>query len=269
MNMNMHSSKAFSTTNMEGKTPGNMQGLPRKGRFQKKVRPKNTKEAVIRLMNYIGKYKLLLILSLFFATLNSITAIYTSYMVRPIINGLFKNAGTSALINSLLLMAVIYLISVLSGYIQSRLMLVVSQNSLLKLRQDLFCKIQKLPLEFFDSNKKGELMSNFTNDVDIINQTLSTTVISLVTGIFTLLLTAFIMLYTNWFLGTITLLITPIFSTISSFISKKAIRFYKGQQESLGKLNGFIEEHINGQRVVKVFNYEEEVTNDFRKFNAT
>ncbi len=259
-------SKVSPPMGMGDRGPG---GGPGKGRMQEKVRPKNTKHTIKRLINYLGKYKIWLILSLVFAIINSITTIYASYMVRPIINGLTDNSGAQVLINSLIIMAIIYLVSVVSSYIQSRLMLGVSQNSLAKLREDLFLAMQKLPVKFFDSNKKGDVMSRFTNDVDIINQMLSTTAVSLVTGVFTLVLTVAIMLYTNWFLAIITLLVTPIFSRLSSVISKSAMKYYKGQQESIGKLNGFIEEHINGQKVVKVFNHEAEVTKNFKELNTS
>ncbi len=250
---------------MGGRGPGG----PGRDKIQEKIRPKNAKQTIKRLLNYLGKYKILLGLSLFFAMLNSITTTYAAYLIRPIINGLVENSGTAVLVNSLILMAIIYFISVMSSYIQSRLMLGVSQNSLAKLREDLFLAMQKLPVKFFDSNKKGELMSRFTNDVDIINQMLSTTAVSLVTGVFTLVLTVAIMFHTNWFLAIITLFITPVFSKLSSVISKKAMTFYKGQQESIGKLNGFIEEHINGQKVIKVFTYEEEVTKNFKHLNKS
>ncbi|MFI3227174.1 MAG: ABC transporter ATP-binding protein [Clostridia bacterium] len=243
-------------------------GGPGRGRFQEKVKPKNSKDTIKRLINYLGKHKFHMICALIFAVISSGLSVLASYMVRPIINGLMENAGTQTLAHSLFIMAMIYMASGLGNYLQSRLMLEVAQNSLAKLREDLFLAMQKLPIRFFDRNKNGDLMSRFTNDVDIINQMLSSTAVSLVTSVFTITATIAIMIYTNWFLAIITFSITPIFSKITKIISKRSMVFYKSQQASIGKLNGYIEEHINGQKVIKVFNHEEETIDEFKSLNS-
>ncbi len=248
--------------------PGGPGGPPGAGRFNEKVKPKNSKATIKGLLTYLGNHKFVVILALIFAVISSVFAILATYMIRPITNDLLENAGSQTLINSLLVMVGIYLVSVISSYVQSRLMLEVAQKSMAKLREDLFNAMEKLPIRFFDGNKKGDLMSRYTNDVDIINQMLSTTAVSLVSGVFTLITTIVIMIYTNWFLALITLAITPIFSRLTTVISRKAMAYYKGQQESIGRLNGYIEEHINGQKVVKVFNHEAEVVEDFTDLNG-
>lgn len=243
-------------------------GGPGPGRMVEKVKPKNSKDTVKRLLDYLGNHKYKVIFALIFAVISSILAIVASYMVRPIINSLVETDAQNTLITSLALMATVYIVSVLSTYIQSRLMLSVAQNSLAKLRTDLFNSLQKLPIRYFDSNNNGDLMSRFTNDVDVINQMLSTTAVSLVSGIFTLTSTVCIMIYTNWFLALITLTLTPIFSMLTKTISKKSMKFYKGQQASIGNLNSYIEEHISGQKIIKVFSHEDKSVENFKKLNS-
>lgn len=231
------------------------------------VKPKNSKETFKRLWSYLGNHKFLLVTALFFVMINSIFSNLATYQIRPIINGLVDKSGGDVLIKNLTVMFCIYLVAVISQYIQSRIMLEIAQKSLAKLRTDLYMAMEKLPLKFYDGNKNGELMSRFTNDVDIVNQMLSTTCVSLVSGVVTLATTIIIMFYTNWFLALVTMTITPIFTKVTRTISKKSMGHFKGQQQSIGKLNGYIEERINGQKVVKVFNHEAETVEQFKKYN--
>lgn len=242
---------------------------PGKGRFQEKVKPKNTKETIFRLLQYIGKYKYFLLIALLFASASSILSILASYMIRPITNSIAEGVEATLLAKSLAMMALVYCIAVSSNYIQSRIMLEISQNSLAKIRFDLYNSMQRLPIGFFDRNKKGDLMSRFTNDVDIMNQMLSSTAISLVSGVLTLLTTVTLMIYTNWMLAIVTIMTAPILSRLTKFISKKAMVYYKDRQESLGKLNAYTEEYINGQKVIKVFNCEEQIIEEFQDLNKT
>ncbi len=238
-------------------------------RVTEKVKPKDIKQTLLRLWKYLGHYKYLLFTGLFFVIVSSVFSILATYQIRPIINGLVDDFDTSELVYNLFIMLCIYLVSVVSQYIQNRIMLEIAQNSLARLRSDLYLAMQKLPLRFYDRNKNGDLMSKFTNDVDVINSMLSTTCANLVSGVFTLLTTVIIMLYTNWFLALVTLTVTPLFSKITQFISKRTLVYFKSQQVSIGKLNGYIEERITGQKVIKVFNYEEETINQFKDFNKT
>ncbi len=249
-----------------GGGPGGRPGGP-PGMRQEVIKPKNSKETFLRLWSYLGRHKFLLITALFFVMINSLFTTLASYQIRPIMNGLLEQAGTTILIKNLSMMCGIYLVAVISQYIQARIMLEIAQKSLAKLRTDLYVAMEKLPLKFYDANQNGELMSRFTNDVDIINQMLSTTCVSLVSGVVTLAATVAIMFYTNWFLALVTMIITPIFTRISKTISKKSMTHFKGQQESIGKLNGYIEERIHGQKVIKVFNHEEETIAQFRSYN--
>ncbi|MFI3142177.1 MAG: ABC transporter ATP-binding protein [Clostridia bacterium] len=250
-------------------TSNSMPSVGRGGppRVTEKVKPKDIKQTLSRLWKYLGHHKYLLFTGLFFVIISSVFNILATYQIRPIINGLVDDFDTSELVYNLFVMLCIYLVSVVSQYIQNRIMLEIAQNSLAKLRSDLYLSMQKLPLRFYDRNKNGDLMSKFTNDVDVINSMLSTTCANLVSGIFTLLTTVIIMLYTNWFLALVTLTVTPLFSKITQFISKRTLVYFKSQQVSIGKLNGYIEERITGQKVIKVFNYEEETIDQFKEFN--
>lgn len=252
-------------------TSSSMPSVGRGGppRVTEKVKPKNTKQTLVRLWAYLGHHKYLLITGLFFVIVSSVMSILATYQIRPIINGLVDDFDTSELVYNLSIMFGIYLVSVISQYIQNRIMLEIAQSSLAKLRSDLYLAMQKLPLRFYDRNKNGDLMSKFTNDVDVINSMLSTTCANLVSGVFTLITTVIIMLYTNWFLALVTLTVTPLFSKITQFISKRTLQYFKKQQISIGNLNGYIEERITGQKVIKVFNYEEETIEQFKEFNKT
>lgn len=232
-----------------------------------KVKPQNTKDTFLRLWAYLGSHKFKLITALFFVIVSSVFTILATYQIRPIVNGIVGSSDLSTLIYYILTMFLIYLVSVIATYIQNRLMLEIAQNSLASMREDLYLALQKLPLSYYDQNKNGDLMSKFTNDVDAVNQMLSTTCVSLVSGVFTLLTTVIIMLYTNWKLALVTLVVTPLFTKVTQTIAKRSMYYFKDQQESLGKLNGYIEERISGQKVVKVFNHEDASIEEFKEFN--
>lgn len=241
-------------------------GPPQMGSMQK-VKLKDTKGTILRLWKYLSEKKLPLVFAFVFVTINAVLTIVASYLIRPIINDIIEQSDVSELVGNLILMASVYGVAALCYYLQSRIMLEIAQSSLEKLRKDLLTKLQKLPLRYFDSNNNGDLMSRFTNDVDAISQMLSNTCVQLISGVITLIATVAIMFYTNWILTLITLVVTPLFTVVTKFISKKSMKYYGDQQKSIGDLNGYIEEGITGQKVVKVFNHEEEAIKDFQKLN--
>lgn len=240
---------------------------PPGGPRTERVKLNDSKGTILRLLGYLGQEKLMMIVAFVFVIINSSFTLIASYMVRPIINNLVYDYNASELLKDLLLMLVIYIIAVMSSYLQSRIMLEIAQKSLKKLRSELFETLQRLPLRYFDTNNKGELMSRFTNDVDSISQMLSNTCVQLISGIVTLITTTAIMFYTNWALTLVTLGLAPILMSATKYISKKSMRYYKDQQQTIGALNGYIEESITGQKVIKVFNHEENAIEDFKKLN--
>ncbi|MFI3170661.1 MAG: ABC transporter ATP-binding protein [Faecalibacterium sp.] len=237
------------------------------GMQMERAKLKDSKKTVARLWGYLSAKKVPLVVAFVFVLINSVFTILASYMVRPIINGITEGYGAEYLMEKLVVMALIYVVAAFSYYMQSRIMLEIAQTSLAQLRRDLFEKLQKLPLRYFDSNNNGDLMSRFTNDVDAISQMLSNTCVQVISGVATLLATISIMLYTNWKLTIVTIITVPLFTALSRILSQKSMKYFKAQQKSIGDLNGYIEESISGQKVVKVFNHEQEAIADFNELN--
>ncbi len=173
----------------------------------------------------------------------------------------------TALIKILATLAAIYLVGVIASFAQARLMLTVSQNAIEKIRSDLFDKMQELPVRLYDRETTGELMSRYTNDVDNIGTMLDNSVVSLISGTVTLVGTLAMMIYTNIWLTLITVAFLPVFLFGGNAIAKASRKYYSAQQEALGAVNGYIEESVSGQKVVKVFNHEDTCKDEFGKLN--
>lgn len=256
---------------LESSRPG--PGGPGRGRgMHAHGKPKNVKHTMKRLLSYLGVYKVKLIFVLIFMVCSTATSLIGSYMLRPVINNLTVSDKTvSERISYLLIMIAImlgvYLVGVAFTYMQQRMMLVISQSAIEKIRNDLFDKIQSLPVRFFDNNSTGDVMSRFTNDVDNISTMLDNSVVSLISGAITLIGTLFMMIYTNIWLTMITLVFSPIFILGGSAIGKMSRKYYNSQQEALGAVNGYIEELVSGQKVVKVFNHEHVCVEEFSVLN--
>lgn len=238
-------------------------------------KPKNPLATMIRLLRYLGKEKGLILLAVIFAMGFSSSSLAASYMLRPIING-FLTQGQgggdltvrlSGLALSLVGLAGIYGLSVVCQWLQQRIMLSVSQRSLCRMRWELFDHLQTLPVSYFDRQGTGDIMSRFTNDVDAVGEMLNTTLIQMISGAVTIVGTVGLMLYTNLILGTITLLFTPLLALLSRQIMKTGRKAYARQQRNLGALNGFAQETITGQKVVKVFNHEKAALEEFSYLN--
>ncbi|GFI45471.1 putative ABC transporter ATP-binding protein [Lachnospiraceae bacterium] len=164
-------------------------------------------------------------------------------------------------------MACIYLIGVVAQYLQQRIMVGISQNAILKLRGDLFGKLQKLPVRYYDTNNHGDVMSRFTNDVDAVGEMLISTVVQLISGSINIVGTFSLMLYTNVWLTLITIVMIPVMLKAVQAVGGRSRKYYRAQQAAIGTLNGFIEETVTGQKVVKVFNHEEEAREEFEFLN--
>lgn len=231
-------------------------------------KPKATGKSLKRLFSYIGKDKYKLIIVMLCLLGSTVSSLGGSYMLRPIVNNLVAADKTvqervTQLLMGLGVMAAIYLVGVLASYGQSRIMMGISQNALQRIREDLFNKLQKLPVKYFDTHSHGELMSRFTNDVDVIGEMMNTTIVQLFSGIITLIGTLILMVYTNWVLSVITILMIPLFAKAGGAIANRSRKYYKSQQAALGGVNGYIEEMVTGQKVVKVFNHEDTAMEEF------
>lgn len=249
-------------------------GPPNRNRNQKKQKPKNTKATAKRLFSYLEQEKHKIAAAFVCVLVSSASTLCGSYLLRPIINGLIDSTKTSqqkitSLMAELALMAVVYVLGVGATYLQGRIMISVSQGTLKRIREHLFRKVQKLPVRYFDTNPTGDIMSRFTNDVDIIGEMLNSTLVQIFSGTITLIGTLALMLYTNWVLAVVTIVVSPIIAKIGTAIAGKSRKYFMKQQTDLGKVNGYIEETVTGQKVVKVFNYEENVVNEFSELNQS
>lgn len=249
-------------------------GPPNRNRNQKKQKPKNTKATAKRLFSYLEQEKHKIAAAFVCVLVSSASTLCGSYLLRPIINGLIDSTKTSqqkitSLMAGLALMAVVYVLGVGATYLQGRIMISVSQGTLKRIREHLFRKVQKLPVRYFDTNPTGDIMSRFTNDVDIIGEMLNSTLVQIFSGTITLIGTLALMLYTNWVFAVVTIVVSPIIAKIGTAIAGKSRKYFMKQQTDLGKVNGYIEETVTGQKVVKVFNYEENVVNEFSELNQS
>lgn len=246
-------------------------GGPQMGasRYAKSAKPQNTRKTLKRLFDYIKNEKLMLTISIIAVIASTASQLIASYMLRPVINSIAYGSQDTRMIllRNVLLMLIVYIIGAVATAVQLRVMLVVSQNALTRIRADLYSKMQKLPLQFFDTNSNGDLMSRYTNDVDIIGEMLNTTVIQVISSAITFVGSLALMFYTNIWLTLITILLTPMIVFAGRFLAKHGRVYYKQQQEALGEINGFVEETVAGQKVVKVFNHEQIAIDEFNELN--
>ena len=170
--------------------------------------------------------------------------------------------------SALIILAMVYAASVITHYLQARIMLTVSQSAVEKIRNDLFQKLQKLPVRYFDTHPTGEVMSRFTNDVDNIDVMLNNSLTSVVSGFVSIVGTLVFMITTNIWLTLITIVFIPIFVKGGAIIGARSRKYHSGQQAALGAVNGYIEETVTGQKVVKVFNHEETCVDEFELLNG-
>ncbi|MDO5539562.1 MAG: ABC transporter ATP-binding protein [Eubacteriales bacterium] len=238
-------------------------------------KPKDTKGTMLRLMRYLGKENVWILFAGITMIVYTVFSLEAAYMLRPIINHyIFYDSAdqevsvrVSNLAGALAVLALVYAVSVFSQWLQQRIMLHVSQKSLLRMRKQLFDKLQTLPVSYFDNHTTGDIMSRFTNDVDAVGEMLNSTFIQIISGSITVTGTIILMLYTNWILGMMTILMTPVLILISKLMINSGKDAYAAQQKNLGILNGFAQEMITGQKVVKVFNHEETAIDEFEFLN--
>lgn len=234
-------------------------------------KPKNAGKTIRRLAAYLAHERRGMIVAMVSVLVFTLSSLAASYLLRPVINRFiyYDAAAPDAagrilgLAKALCGLALIYAVVVFSQWMQQRIMLGVSQKSLRRLRQELFDKLQTLPIKYFDNNTTGDVMSRFTNDIDTIGEMLNTTLVQIISGVITLVGTVALMLYTNPILGGITVVMAPVLALVSRTIITRSRAAYTKQQRDLGILNGFAQETITGQKVVKVFNHEDAATDEF------
>lgn len=230
-------------------------------------KPKDTKQAILRLWKYLRGQKKLLLFIPVLLLINTGATLGGSYLLRPIINRYILPHDIPGLIKMVFVLLGIYIIGSIAFILQNRLMIFAAQKTVSVIREDLFSKLQSLPLKYFDTHNHGDIMSRFTNDVDNISDTLNTSVLQLFTSTVTLAGIVVLMIYISPLLTIVTLVIVPLMLWVARQIIHKSKGFFTTQQSALGAVNGYVEEMITGQKVVKVFCYEDRAAAAFEKLS--
>ena len=234
---------------------------------------KDPKKTFVRLLKYMLQYKfhvLLVLLCIFAqALVQSRSAIMLGTLVDDHILPMVKTGSQDfgPILKFLLQMGAIFLIGILSGFLQSYLMVPVTQGIQKQVRDDMFQKMQTLPLRYFDSNTAGNIMSRYTGDIDTLRQMISMSIPQTISAVVTLVVLFITMLIQSWILTLVSLITIAGVIFTTKTLAFKSGKFFIGQQRSLGAVNGYIEEMITGQKVVKVFNHEEVCKEEFNKLN--
>lgn len=249
-------------------------------------KPKESRATIRRLLQYMGRDKVFVIFALVCVLIFSGATLAGSYMLKPIVDQIGETAGkvlvlrrggadwqtiladgTMKLLKGVLTMLVIYGVGVVANYMQQRIMIGVSQRALIRIRKDLFDHLQDMPVRYFDTNATGDIMSRFTNDIDMIGELMNHTVIQLISGAISVIGTTLIMLCLNVWLAMLTIFMVPLMVKAGGGIAKRSSKYYREQQSALGKLNGYMEETVTGQKVVKVFCHEDQAVAEFEELN--
>lgn len=239
------------------------------GRFLPKAKPKNIKETLKRLWMYIKGERKQLVLVFIFIIIDSIVVLFIPYLIGRSIDLIsLDNIEFSLLSISVLALLMAYLGDVIINFIKGWLIVGISQRVVRNMRRALFEKLQKLPIEFFDTNSNGDIMSRLTNDIDNINTVISQSLVQLIAGIISIVGSLVMMLILSPILTLFTMITVPLVFLLTRSIARKTKVLFKNQQVELGKLNGYIEEVISGLEVVKAFNHEEKALEEFREVNS-
>ncbi len=230
------------------------------------MKPQNITQTIRKLMHYMGNHALLFVLVGILVALSALGNLLGTYMIRPVVNEVL-NTGLDKAFLQILLMAFIFLIGVLSALGYTQIMAVAAQKVVKDIRQDLFHVLQKLPLSFFDTHSHGELMSRFTNDVDTVSDALNNSFAMMIQSFIQVVGTLILLFVLSWRLSLIVVLFYIIMFIYIQFSSKKSKSYFSLQQKNIGDINGFTEEMISGQKVVKVFNHEKANQKVFEKLN--
>ena len=231
-------------------------------------KPNDAKKTLSRLLGYVVKNKSLLVLVAFLVIVSSGAGVAGTYLLTPIIDeiGAVVKDGSldvTNIVKYLLIIGVIYVCGTAAQYIYQRLMLNIAQGTLNLLRKDLFDHLQSLPIKFFDTHTHGELMSRFTNDTDTIREAISQGLVQVISSLVSVVGIFVMMLYISPALTGLIILMLFVMLNIIKFIGGKSANFFRKQQQNIGAVNGYIEEFIEGQRVVKVFCREEKSKENF------
>ena len=231
-------------------------------------------KTIKRLLKYVTKgYKFQLVVVLVSIIISALVGVlgvqFIKYLIDDFITPLLgqQNPNFTALLNVIMVMGLIYLVGVICTYTYNRLMVNISQGVLNKIRGEMFDHMQKLPIRYFDSRSHGEIMSTYTNDVDTLRQMLSQSIPQVFSACISMISVLIAMFATNVYLTLVVLAMVVLMIFVSKYLGGNSSRFFVKQQEDIGKVNGYIEEMMEGQKVVKVFNYEEQSKKRFDDLN--
>ena len=230
-------------------------------------RPKDMKGTFKKLMRYVGRYKGSLVLVAVCLIVSSAASVATSYMLKPLLNNYIIPGDFPGLFRMLLLMGGLFALSSLCSYAYARIMVHVAQHTVAALRQDLFDRLQELPIRYYDRHQSGDLMSRFTNDIDTVSEMLNSSFASIISNVLTFVGTVVMMLVLNPWLTLITFLFVGLMAVVVKTVGGRSRTSFQRQQAALGAMNGYIEEMIEGQKVIKVFNHEDEAITRFTGLN--
>ena len=231
-------------------------------------RPENLKQTLADLWSYLWKSKWSLFAVLLLVVLGSAAGIVGTYFIRPLINDFIATKDVVGLAKMLGVIGLIYIIGAIANYFSGKIMITIGQQTIEKMRKDLFDHIQTLPIRFFDTNKHGDLMSRFTNDFENIQQAFNNSMLMIVSSLLQLVLTFVMMIILSPILTVMLIIMVFIMFAIVRVVAGRSGKFFAEQQKVLGQVNGFVEEHIEGQKVVKVFNHETLVLKEFETLNG-
>ncbi len=231
-------------------------------------RPKDMKGTFKKLMGYVGKYKGSLVLVAICLLISSAASVATSYLLKPLLNDYIIPGDFPGLFKMLLVMGGMYLLTSLCSFAYARIMVHVAQHTVAALRQDLFNRLQQLPISYYDRHQSGDLMSRFTNDIDTVSEMLNSSFASIISNVLTFVGTVVMMIVLNPWLTLITFLFLGLMGLVVKVIGGRSRANFQRQQAALGALNGYIEEMIEGQKVIKVFNHEGQAVERFTALNG-
>ena len=231
-------------------------------------RPANFWKTLGNLLHYMGNHKFLLLIVAVLVSVSALANLFGTYMLKPIVNNYIVPRDVPGLIKAVAFTACIYAGGVMAAFGYTQIMVIVAQKIIREIREDLFHKMQQLPLRYFDTNPNGDTMSRFTNDVDTISDALNNSFAMMIQSFIQIVGTLTLIFVLNWQLSLLVLICYIIMFAYIQFSGKRSRYYFSHQQRYLGSLNGFIEEMIQGQKVVKVFNHEEANMEEFKERNT-
>ena len=231
------------------------------------------KTALKRLFSYMKEYKRQLVFVVICILLSAVASAASSVFLQTLIDDYIvpllgtDNPVFGGLIKALITIGIIYMIGVISSLLYSRAMVTVAQGTLKKIRDDMFEKMQRLPIRVFDTRTHGDIMSLYTNDTDTLRQMIAQSLAQLISSVFTIVAVLICMLYTSIWLTIVALLVMLLILQIVKGIAGKVGTFFMLQQKTLADINGYVEEMVNGQKVIKVFCHEEKAKEELGQKN--